>query len=352
MQSVSMIGQMRHPNITSFERAYKSPYTLFIFEEMAPGGDLFSVVERLSELRDLEIRWIMHQVLRGVSYLHANNIAHRDLKLENILCMVCPGPSHRVTITDFGHAAKMVCSKRLTSVCGTLGFQAPEQMTPPGDHGLPIDMWAIGIIAILLLAGSCALHTLEDLERSLSADPSTIDVDKILDELHLIREARSSMDTRLGRECIDRTLPSSAEDFIRDCLVIDETKRMTASQALAHPWIREPGDISELICDREAAFPIRTHRRRQADMMRELHDVLLPPPPKRYNLRRNSTQPDYLHSQPAVQASEQRGTETKQEKLDKKRKAAEISVQAEVNKMSKRQRIKEFGSHGNHGDAS
>lgn len=85
--------QLDHPNISSFKRAYKSQHTLFVFEELSAGGDLFSLVNGSIRLTELEIRWIMRQILVGLEYLHARSVAHRDIKLENVLLCVCPKPA-------------------------------------------------------------------------------------------------------------------------------------------------------------------------------------------------------------------------------------------------------------------
>lgn len=73
---------------------------------------------------ELEIRWIIHQVLRGVVYIHGKGVAHRDIKPENILCAVVPDVSYRVALSDFGDAA-MVRGGRMRSEVGTSFYRAP-----------------------------------------------------------------------------------------------------------------------------------------------------------------------------------------------------------------------------------
>lgn len=93
MRTVNLTKALNHPNISSLKRAYKSRHTLFVFEELAAGGDLFSLACGLVRLAELEIRWILRQILTGLKYLHAKNIAHRDIKLENVLLCICPNPA-------------------------------------------------------------------------------------------------------------------------------------------------------------------------------------------------------------------------------------------------------------------
>lgn len=112
------------PNITSFRGAYKSRSTLYVFEELATGGDLFSLMARDRQFSESDVRFMIRQVVRAIAYMHEKGVAHRDLKLENILCAVCPKPGHRLVITDFGHSGAVGLT-RMDSVVGTEGWQAP-----------------------------------------------------------------------------------------------------------------------------------------------------------------------------------------------------------------------------------
>lgn len=402
MRSVFLGPQIEHPNVTSFERAYKSPYSVYVFEELASGGDLFALMNRVGEFKDLEVRWMMCQILKGLAYLHIKGVAHRDIKLENVLCMVCPKPAHRLAITDFGHAGLMAKGRR-RSMCGTLGLQAPEQLTNDGSHDVAVDMWAVGIVAVQLLAGNAEMQTLEDLEHSLPADPQNIDLDKIFSELRRVRNFRSWTDSEHRREPTDRTLSESAEDFVRRCLRIDERERMTASEALNHPWMREPDDDSELFHTREKEIGDGWDTRKvQDDLIRDLHDVLNPPkkdrpqykirpvrplrqpvglfegswgPPPDPSTESSYKLPSYFpkqaeedrkklkeakrmkkrkSSEVSVEVEEDR-KKMKDAKRMKERKSSEISVEAEMAtaaKMSEREWRKNFGKHGRLGDIS
>lgn len=120
----SDLADIVQPNISAFRGAYSSPYNLYVFEDLATGGDLFSMVARRSKLLQSECRFLVHQILRAVAYMHAKGVAHRDLKLENILCAVCPKPGHRLVITDFGHSTA-VGMVGMDDIVGTKGYQAP-----------------------------------------------------------------------------------------------------------------------------------------------------------------------------------------------------------------------------------
>lgn len=101
-----------------------NPGYSYAFAELATGGDMFSLLDREEDLEELEVRWIVKQILHGIAYLHSKGVAHRDIKLENILCMVGPRVGNRIVLSDFGCCA--VASRgRMTSNVGTEVYQAP-----------------------------------------------------------------------------------------------------------------------------------------------------------------------------------------------------------------------------------
>lgn len=94
--------------------------------ELYPGGDLFSYLYRVGAVPQKDLLRILYQILSGVEYLHALNIVHRDLKLENIL-LTRLDPRNRLVIADFGNARCHVTGSRhrMNSFVGTTGYQAP-----------------------------------------------------------------------------------------------------------------------------------------------------------------------------------------------------------------------------------
>lgn len=232
---------LSHPNIIAIKKVFWSSNTVYIFQELITGGDLFSYIEyKGGHLCDAEAAVIMRQVLKAVEYLHSQDIVHRDLKPDNIL-MASLNDGARIVLTDFGNAryipqpsevdGQIVASKRrMFSMVGTLEYAAPEvhkrNKTIPKDYGYSksVDMWSIGSIATALLTGDVIFtdrthadyeHNPQDVILGLSAtcDLSVLDVHPVW-----------------------LTVGHRPKDFIRNLLVLDESRRMSATQALAHPW--------------------------------------------------------------------------------------------------------------------
>jgi len=133
-------GLTGKPNILSFRAAFQTQQTLsvlrpdqrapssntnrYIFTELATGGDLFSLMTKYNTFKEIEIRWIVRQVLSGVVYIHGKGVAHRDIKPENILCAIAPDAAYRVLLSDFGDSA-MASRGRMKSHVGTTFYRAP-----------------------------------------------------------------------------------------------------------------------------------------------------------------------------------------------------------------------------------
>ncbi|KAF3770357.1 hypothetical protein M406DRAFT_14904, partial [Cryphonectria parasitica EP155] len=263
MRSITMMSQIDHPNIASFKCAYKSVHTLYVFEELASGGDLFSLTSLYKRFMELEVRWMIRQVLEGLDYLHAKGVAHRDLKPENVLCMVSSKPAHRLALTDFGDAGSMKQGPLMDFV-GTRGFQAPEMFQPTGAHDTAIDMWALGIMTAQLLAGSGRVSVLDDLEHLLPENPliESLNFKAMFDEIKTMR---------------GDAISACGQDFIRLCFETDPKERLTASDALKHPWINEPRNIRTLFESRaQQTRQGWNHRQCHVDLIRDLPNVLIP----------------------------------------------------------------------------
>lgn len=104
LRGVELSAQLDHPNIARFKKAYKSKHTMYVFEEMATGGDLFSMAVCHRLFTEAEVCWMMRQILCAVDHIHKQGIMHRDIKTENVVALISPTPSRPIALTDFGHA--------------------------------------------------------------------------------------------------------------------------------------------------------------------------------------------------------------------------------------------------------
>ncbi|KAF9279809.1 hypothetical protein BGZ88_012542 [Linnemannia elongata] len=143
-----------------------------------------------------------------------------DLKPENLLFKTAAEDSE-LLIADFGLSRIMDQEKfhLLTTTCGTPGYMAPEIFQKSG-HGKPVDMWALGVITYFLLCG----YTPFDRQNS-------------MDEMHAILNAEYQFAPIEYWQGVSET----AKSFVNGLLTTDPSHRMTAAQALKHPWLAQSG---------------------------------------------------------------------------------------------------------------
>ena len=136
VKECQVLKDLDHPNVVRLEKAFWTSNTIYIFQELLPGGDLFSYIEsKAGPLEEAEASIIVLQIVKALDFLHSRDIVHRDLKPDNIL-LSSNAPNARVVLSDFGHARQLPKTKfqaserpakrrRMTSIVGTFEYCAP-----------------------------------------------------------------------------------------------------------------------------------------------------------------------------------------------------------------------------------
>ncbi|ROT71757.1 projectin [Penaeus vannamei] len=205
---------------------------VLIFEFLS-GGELF---ERITAegyvMSEAEVINYMRQICEGVKHMHEKNIIHLDVKPENIMCQT--RTSTNVKLIDFGLATKLDPNEVVKISTGTAEFAAPEivEREPVGFY---TDMWAVGVLAYVLLSGLSPFAGENDIETLKNVKACDWDFDE---------EAFANVS-------------NEAKDFIRRLLVKNKEKRLTAHECLMHAWLR--GDYSPRLepIDMMRYIPIR-----------------------------------------------------------------------------------------------
>ncbi|TAQ87629.1 hypothetical protein B7494_g4049 [Chlorociboria aeruginascens] len=207
---------MGHQNILTLVDYFETLNNLYLVTDLALGGELFDRICRKGSYYESDAADLIRATLSAVAYLHDHGIVHRDLKPENLLFRT-PEDNADLLIADFGLSRIMDEEQFhvLTTTCGTPGYMAPEIFKKTG-HGKPVDIWAIGVITYFLLCGYTPFDrdsNLEEMQAILVADYSFTPIEYW------------------------RGVSMSAREFIKKCLTIDPTKRMTAHEALSQPFV-------------------------------------------------------------------------------------------------------------------
>ncbi|GAV88470.1 Pkinase domain-containing protein [Cephalotus follicularis] len=182
---------LRHPNIVKFKEIILTPTHLAIVMEYASGGELFERICNAGRFSEDEARFFFQQLISGVSYCHAMQICHRDLKLENTLLDGSPAP--RLKICDFGYSKSSVLHSQPKSTVGTPAYIAPEVLQPEYD-GKIADVWSCGVTLYVMLVGAYPFEDPDEpkdfrktIQRILSVQYSIPDCVQISEECrHLI----------------------------------------------------------------------------------------------------------------------------------------------------------------------
>nr|QLL22063.1 SnRK2.2 [Fagopyrum tataricum] len=143
---------LRHPNIVRFKEVILTPTHLAIVMEYASGGELFERICNAGRFSEDEARFFFQQLISGVSYCHAMQVCHRDLKLENTLLDGSPAP--RLKICDFGYSKSSLYHSQPKSTVGTPAYIAPEVLLKKEYDGKIADVWSCGVTLYVMLVGA------------------------------------------------------------------------------------------------------------------------------------------------------------------------------------------------------
>lgn len=222
------------PNIVKIYDFYQTKTHVYLIMELLTGGELLEGVMKLGSYGEEEAAKIMRQLFTGLEGIHAKSMAHRDLKLENLI-LAKKGDIGSLRIADFGLAKKMKSARgKLSAQCGSPAYVAPEIIK--GEQYTPaVDMWSSGCIMYALLCGELPFY--EDDEQAMFR-----------------RIAKGRMHPPPEK------LSPLAMDLLSKLLCTDSVKRLTATEALEHEWVtqwmsnKKVGEVSNINLTRIQRF--------------------------------------------------------------------------------------------------
>ncbi|XP_051958640.1 serine/threonine-protein kinase H1 homolog [Xyrauchen texanus] len=223
---LGILRRVNHANIIRLAEVFETPHRVYLVLELATGGELLERVVARGTFRECDATRALVMVASGLCYLHTLGVIHRDLKPENLL-YYHPGQDSRLIITDFGLACwdnkssdRKECKTSetkdwaLRTLCGTPEYLAPE-MLARRPISSAVDMWALGVITYILLSGSLPFDH--------NSRP------------RLFRAILRGNYSFHGNPW--NSVSTLAKSFIERLLTLDPNDRMTAEDALKHPWL-------------------------------------------------------------------------------------------------------------------
>ncbi|CAH1109620.1 unnamed protein product [Psylliodes chrysocephalus] len=153
-RELKIISFIDHPNIVSFYKVVQSPHNVYVFMDYCKYGDLLEYIREHGAFTEEKTRILFKQVLEAVHYLHCLDVAHRDIKCENIFLV----STNRVKLGDFGFARYCIneFGKKILSntFCGSAAYAAPEILQGKYYDPKKYDIWALGCILYVMVTAS------------------------------------------------------------------------------------------------------------------------------------------------------------------------------------------------------
>jgi len=227
LQEKRIHSSLSHPNILKYIPEYlfefDIPQYTVIFTEYASFGDFFNLILDYEFSDEKLIRTYFHQLVKGLKYLHTNNIAHLDLKLENLLL----GDDFQLKIADFEMSQNISDESMISG--GTANYRAPEVWTRTCKNFFAADIYSLGVCLYTLMTGAFPFFEENDKEN-----PQLFRFDTFIERNE---EFWSENESLLGGKI---NFSKSFKDLINKMLSQDPSERMTLDQITESRWFNEP----------------------------------------------------------------------------------------------------------------
>lgn len=203
---------MDHPHIGRLVDVYEGQEELCLVMECMSGGELFDRVAERRRFSERDAANAIRMMLLAVNYIHRHQVVHRDLKLENFLYE--SKDSDHLKLIDFGFSKIWKKNTKMDLSCGTLAYVAPEVLDQ--SYTSQCDLWSLGVIVFILLVGYMPFSGAEEKQvKSIQKG-----------QYHWKPQKWGS-------------ISAHGQDFTKALLVVNPQKRLTADQALKHPFLEE-----------------------------------------------------------------------------------------------------------------
>ncbi|XP_044594313.1 calcium/calmodulin-dependent protein kinase type II alpha chain isoform X7 [Cotesia glomerata] len=229
--------KLQHPNIVRLHESIQEEHCHYLVFDLVTGGELFEDIVAREFYSEADASHCIQQILESVHHCHHNGIVHRDLKPENLL-LASKAKGAAVKLADFGLAIELQGDAQAWyGFAGTPGYLSPEVLKKE-PYGKPVDIWACGVILYILLVGYPPFWD-EDQHR-------------------LYGQIKAGAYDYPSPEW--DTVTPEARNLINQMLTVNPSRRITASDALRHPWI----------CQRERVASV-VHRQETVDCLKKFN---------------------------------------------------------------------------------
>lgn len=212
-EEVNILTKLDHPNIVKYYETYIDEKYIYLVMEYIGGGELFDKIAKQENqvFSEQDASQYMKKLFSALSHMHAQGVVHRDIKPENIML----AKNGELKLIDFGLSKRTQGNKKMKTIAGTPYYMAPEVLD--GQYDSKCDTWSIGVLLYVFMSGYLPFQG-ENRNEVFS---------KIQNGKFHFKHQEFEV---ASPEVID---------LIKKLLIVDPKKRLTAGEALKHPWFKK-----------------------------------------------------------------------------------------------------------------
>uniref|UniRef100_A0A0C9RFX1 non-specific serine/threonine protein kinase n=1 Tax=Fopius arisanus TaxID=64838 RepID=A0A0C9RFX1_9HYME len=213
LHEVAVLDAAAHcPQLVSLHQVFETNTEMVLVLELAPGGELQMVLDRDEVPEEHQVVRLLRQILDGIAFLHSFNVAHLDIKPQNLV-LTGEFPDCDVKLCDFGISRYISHGADIREILGTPDYVAPEVLNYE-PISLATDMWSVGVLLYVLLTGCSPFGGDTKQETFCNISRCRLDFPDDLFE----------------------DVSGEARDLMQKLMVKDPSQRLTVTECLEHPW--------------------------------------------------------------------------------------------------------------------
>ncbi|XP_074108796.1 uncharacterized protein LOC141533685 [Cotesia typhae] len=223
LHEVAVLDAAAHcSQLVSLHQVFETNTEMVLVLELAPGGELQMVLDKDEVPEERQVVRLLHQILEGIAFLHSLNVAHLDIKPQNLV-LTGEFPDCDVKLCDFGISRYISQGADIREILGTPDYVAPEVLNYE-PISLATDMWSVGVLLYVLLTGCSPFGGDTKQETFCNISRCRLDFPDDLFE----------------------DVSEEARDLMRKLMVKDPSQRLTVTECLQHPWFNRTSPESPL----------------------------------------------------------------------------------------------------------
>ncbi|XP_047198160.1 calcium/calmodulin-dependent protein kinase type II subunit gamma isoform X4 [Hippoglossus stenolepis] len=268
---------LKHPNIVRLHDSISEEGFHYLVFDLVTGGELFEDIVAREYYSEADASHCINQILESVSHIHQHDIVHRDLKPENLL-LASKMKGAAVKLADFGLAIEVQAEQQAWfGFAGTPGYLSPEVLRKD-PYGKPVDIWACGQSTRI---NACMLPQLSFTRKFVHRECVCVCACVCLCASGVILyillvgyppfwdEDQHKLYQQIKAGAYDfpspewDTVTPEAKNLINQMLTINPAKRITADQAIKHPWVCQRSTVASMMHRQETVECLRKFNARR-----------------------------------------------------------------------------------------